>query len=139
MNPVELQTAIFARLNNASVTATLSTAYGVTAVFNEWVPQLTDGGDPVGFPFVTFSFPASGPFDSKDAIGQDSTIQVDVWSRDNGTSVKVIGKAIYDRMHRQALGVTGHITTECTDMVFERDPDGITRRCRMAFRVLSIA
>jgi hypothetical protein len=139
MNPIELQTAIFARLNDTSVTATLSTAYGVTAVFNEWVPQLTDGGDPIGFPFVTFSFPTSGSFDDKDAIGQDSVVQVDVWARTNGTNIKAISKAVYDRMHRQALGVTGHITTECTAMVFERDPDGITRRCRMSYRVLSIA
>ena len=139
MDPTELQTAVFAQLNHSSITATLSTAYGVTAVFNEWVPQVTDSGDPLGFPFVTFSFPASGSFDDKGALGQDSTIQVDVWARSNGTSIKTIANAVYDRMHRQALSVTGHITTECTDMVFERDPDGITRRCRMSYRVLAIA
>ena len=126
MDPTELQTAVFAQLNHSSITATLSTAYGVTAVFNEWVPQLTDGGDPIGFPFITMSFPTSGSFDDKDAIGQDTTVQVDVWARNNGTNIKAISKAVYDRMHRQALGVTGHITTECTAMVFERDPDGIT-------------
>jgi hypothetical protein len=139
MNPVELQTAIFARLNDASVTSSLSTAYGVTAVFNEWATQLTDSGDPIGFPFVTFSFPASNEFDDKGAIGQNSVVQVDVWARDNGSVIKALGKAVYDRLHRQALSVSGHITTQCEDMVFERDPDGITRRCRMSFRVLSIA
>lgn len=139
MNPDELQTAIFARLNHASVTATLSTAYGLTAIFNEWVPQVTDAGDPLGFPFVTMTFPASTAFDDKLAIGQNSIVQVDVWARGNGAGIKVLGKAIYDRMHRQTLGVTGHITTQCEDMVFERDPDGITRRCRMNFRVLALA
>jgi hypothetical protein len=139
MNPIELQTAIYARLNHASITATLSTAYGVTAVFNEWVPQLTDSGDPLGFPFVTFSFPASTAFDDKTATGQDSLVQVDVWARNNGTGIKVLGQAVYDRLHRQALAVTGHITTQCEGMVYERDPDGITRRCRMSFRVLAIA
>ena len=139
MDPTELQTAVFAQLNHSSITATLSTAYGVTAVFNEWVPQLTDGGDPIGFPFITMSFPTSGSFDDKDAIGQDTTVQVDVWARNNGTNIKATSKADYDRMLRPARGVTGHITTECTAMVFERDPDGITRRCRMSYRVLAIA
>lgn len=139
MNPEELQSAVFARLNHTSITATLSTAYSVTAIFNEWASQLTDSGDPIGFPFVTMSFPASTEFDDKGAIGQNSIVQVDVWARDNGTGIKALGKAIYDRLHRQALTVSGHITTQCEDMVFERDPDGITRRCRMSYRVLSIA
>jgi hypothetical protein len=139
MNPEELQAAVFARLNHSSVTATLSTAYGVTAVFNEWAPQLTDAGDPIGFPFVTMSFPASTAFDDKTETGQNSVVQIDVWARSNGTNIKAISKAVYDRLHRQALGVTGHITTQCEDMVFERDPDGITRRCRMNYRVLALA
>lgn len=139
MNPDELQTAIYARLNHSSVTASLSTAYGVTAIFNEWAPQVDDSGDPIGFPFITMSFPASTAFDDKTAAGQDSVVQVDVWARNNGTGIKALGKAVYDRLHRQALSVTGHITTQCEDMVFERDPDGITRRCRMSFRVLAIA
>jgi hypothetical protein len=139
MNPEELQAAIFARLNHSSVTATLSTAYGVTAVFNEWAPQLTDAGDPIGFPFVTMSFPASTAFDDKTQTGQNSAVQIDVWSRVNGNQVKTIAKAVYDRLHRQALGVSGHITTQCEDMVFERDPDGITRRGRLTFRVLALS
>lgn len=138
MNPVELQNAIYARLNDVSVTALLTTGYGSAAIFNEWVPQVTDAGDPAFFPFVTFSFPASGPFDDKGDVGQSSLVQVDIWSRVNSTQVKAIAAAVYARLHRQVLSVTGHITTDCEGMDFERDPDGITRRGRLTFRVLSL-
>jgi len=139
MNPVELQAAIYARLNVAGITALLTASYGVTAIFNEWVPQVTDAGDPAFFPFVTMSFPASTEYDDKTATGQNSIVQIDVWSRVNSTQVKVIAKAVYDALHRQALAVTGHVTTQIEDMTFERDPDGITRRGRLSFRVLAIA
>ncbi len=138
MNPVELQTAIYTRLNASTVTSLLTASYGTTAIFNEWVPQVTDAGDPAFFPFITMSFPASNPYDDKDQVGQSSLVQIDAWSRVNTTQVKAIAKAVYDRMHRQDLGVTGHIQTLCEDMVFERDPDGITRRGRMIFRVLAL-
>ena len=139
MNPVELQTAIHTRLNATSVTSLLTASYGTTAIFNEWVPQVTDAGDPAFFPFITMSFPASTAYDDKGEIGQSSVVQIDVWSRVNTTQVKAIAKAVYDRLHRQDLGVTGHITTQCEDMVFERDPDGITRRGRLSFRVLALS
>lgn len=139
MNPDELQTAIYARLNHSSVTASLAAGYGVTAIFNEWVPQVTDAGDPAYFPFITMSFPASTEYDDKSAAGQSSVVQIDVWSRSNASTVKTIAKAAYDRLHRQALSVTGHITTQVEDMVFERDPDGITRRARIMVRVLALS
>ena len=139
MNPVELQAAIYARLNVVGITALITASYGVTAIFNEWVPQVTDAGDPAFFPFVTMSFAASTEYDDKTATGQNSLVQIDVWSRANSTQVKVIAKAVYDALHRQALAVTGHLTTQIEDMTFERDPDGITRRGRLSFRVLAIA
>ena len=139
MNPVELQAAIYARLNVAIVTSLLTTQYGTVAIFNEWVPQVNDAGDPAYFPFVTMSFPAATPFDDKTDLGANSLVQIDVWSRKNNTEVKLIAKAAYDVLHRQALNVAGHVTTQSEDLVFERDPDGITRRARMTFRVLAIA
>lgn len=138
MNPAELQTAIFTALNHSSVTTGLSAAYGVTAIFNEWVPQVTDAGDPVGFPFITMTFPSSLEYDDKLASGQNSLVQIDIWSRDNGTQVKAIAAAARARLHRQTLGVTGFITAQVEEMVFERDPDGITRRGRLRVRVLAL-
>jgi len=139
MNPVELQAAIYARLNVFAIAPQLTTGYGVTAIFNEWVPQVTDAGDPAFFPFITMSFPASTAFDDKSDAGANSLVQIDVWSRKNSAQVKTIAGLIYDALHRQALGVSGHITTQIEDMAFERDPDGITRRARMTFRVIAIA
>jgi len=139
MNPVELQAAIYARLNVFAIAPQLTTGYGVTAIFNEWVPQVTDAGDPAFFPFITMSFPASTAFDDKSDAGANSLVQIDVWSRKNSAQVKIIAGLIYDALHRQALGVSGHITTQIEDMAFERDPDGITRRARMTFRVIAIA
>jgi hypothetical protein len=139
MNPEELQAAIYARLNVVGITGLLTASYGVNAIFNEWVPQVTDAGDPSFFPFITMSFPASTPFDDKTAAGANSLVQIDVWSRANTSQVKIIAKAVYDALHRQALGVVGHVATQAEDMVFERDPDGLTRRARLTFRVIAIA
>ena len=138
MNPAELQTAIYDRLNDTDVTDLLTTGYGIAAIFSEWAPQVTDAGDPAFFPFVSFSFPSSVPFDDKLTVGQSSLVQVDVWSRVNTTQVKAIAKVIYDRLHRQPLEVAGHITTQCEGMDFTRDPDGLTRRGMLTFRVLAL-
>jgi len=139
MNPDELQVAIYARLNVVGITGLLTAGYGVTAIFNEWVPQVTDAGDPAFFPFISMSFPAATPFDDKTALGANSLVQIDVWSRKNSAQVKTIAGLIYDELHRQDLGVAGHVATQIEDMVFERDPDGLTRRARMTFRVIAIA
>jgi hypothetical protein len=139
MNPEELQAAIYARVNVVGITGLLTSSYGVNAIFNEWVPQVTDAGDPAFFPFITMSFPASTPFDDKTAAGANSLIQIDVWSRVNTSQVKVIATAVYDALHRQDLGAVGHVATQAEDMVFERDPDGLTRRARLTFRVIAIA
>lgn len=139
MNPDELQIAIYERMNHTSITALLTTGYGVTALFDEWVPQVTDSGDPAFFPFITFSFPNSAPFDDKTNAGHDSIIQIDIWSRTSGDEVKRIAKAVYDRTHRQALSVAGHITTEVQGQSFSRDPDGITRRGMLTLRVMALA
>ena len=139
MNPTALQAAIYAKLNVAAVTAPLTAGYGFTAIFNEWVPQVDDAGDPAFFPFVTFSFPSSVEYDDKDDSGENSLVQIDVWSRKNTTEVKTIAAAIRAQLHRQSLAVSGHITTQVEDMVFERDPDGITRRGRITVRVLALA
>lgn len=139
MTPAELQVAIYTKLNVVGVTGSLTTDYGLTAIFNEWVPQVDDAGDPAYFPFITMSFPASTEYDDKDDEGQNSLVQIDVWSRKNNTEVKTIAAAIRTQLHRQSLAVTGHITTQVEDMVFERDPDGITRRGRIMVRVLALA
>ena len=139
MNPVELQVEIYERLNIVGITSLLTTGYVVAAIFNEWVPQVTDAGDPAFFPFISMSFPAATPFDDKTAVGANSLVQIDVWSRVNSAQVKTIAGLIYDELHRQDLGVAGHVATQIEDMVFERDPDGITRRGRLTFRVIAIA
>jgi hypothetical protein len=139
MNPVELQTAIYSRLNHSSVTAMLTAGYGLPAIFSEWAPQVNDSGDPAFFPFVTFSFPSSSEYDDKGDEGQNSVVQVDVWSRVGTVEVKMIAAAVRARLHRQDLAVTGHITTQCEAMDFSRDPDGVTRRGLLSFRVLALA
>lgn len=138
MNPVELQTAIYNRLNDVSVTALLTDDYGMAAIFSEWAPQVTDAGDPAFFPFITFSFPSSLAFDDKLNAGQSSLVQIDIWARDNTVLVKTIAKIVNDRLHRQVLSIAGHITTQNEGMEFEIDPDGITRRGRLTFRVLAL-
>jgi len=134
MNPEQLQQAVYAALNVAGITSLLGTG----GIVNEWAGQVLDSSDPAPFPFVTFSFPASVPFETKDGTGQRSVVQVDVWSRVNTSQVKTIAGAVYEALHRQALAVTGHISTELTGMDFSRDPDGITRRGMLRFEVVAL-
>jgi len=134
MNPEQLQQAVYTALNVAGIISLLGTG----GIMNEWSGQVLDSADPAPFPRITFSFPASVPFETKDGTGQRSVVQVDVWSRVNTSQIKTIAKAVYEALHRQALAVTGHITTELKSMDFSRDPDGITRRGMLLFEVVAL-
>ena len=127
-----LQTAIHARLSHSSVTSLLGTG----GIRNEWQRQVLDSADAAPFPFITVTYPGSAPFDTKDEIGLDARVQVDVWARDDSLAIKTIADAVYSRLHRGDLEIDGHITTEAEEAQFLRDPDGITRRALLRFRVV---
>jgi hypothetical protein len=52
---------------------------------------------------------------------------------------ETITRAIYEAIDRSTIGVVGHIETQCEEIRFSLDPDGLTRRGLMSFRVVALA
>jgi hypothetical protein len=138
MNSAAMQTAIFTALNVPALTDLLTASYMFGPIAHEQMQQVADSGEGAFFPYVTFSIPADPGFNDKDTSGNDARVQVDAWSRTNDTAVKVIADMIFSLLHRQPLSIAGHITTENEGVDFSRDPDGITRRAMLTFRVLAL-
>lgn len=142
MKASALQQAVYARLNDSSITALLSAAYApLPAIFTD-VPQAADSEAEANFPFITFGADAITPYDIKDAPGGSAIVQVDIWDRAASMlDLKMVVDAVDARMRRQAMTITGatHITTELDSCTFTRDPDGKTKRALVLYRVLWIA
>ena len=141
INAAALQSGVYARLNDVSVTGLLSTAYGVSAIFTD-VPQADDSGAATQFPYITIGNDNIAPYDTKGSTGGNAVVQVSIWSRvASDLQIKGIADAVYARMHRQPMTITGvtHITTEFEGMTLVDDPDGKTRQAVMLFRVIYLA
>lgn len=126
---VELQTALFARLNSQ-----------LNVPVYDAVPQAVDAGDNSAFPYVTIGDDLSSEFDTDTSIGFDTDCTIHVWSRYRGKrEVKQIQKAIYDALHLHNLSVSGYHTVmvlfETADSFM--DADGITRHGVMVFRIVT--
>lgn len=134
MNAAELQQAVYDALNVVGITGQLGTG----GISNEWAQQVVDAAGTGAFPFITMTFPAAGPFNTDTLNGYSAIVQVDIWDRDNGQRIKTLAEDVYAVLHRQAIGVTGLITVEHEDIQFMRDPDGITRRAMLQFRVIAL-
>jgi hypothetical protein len=142
MKSDDLQTAIYTRLNNSSVTSLLSTYYSpLVAIFSD-VPQAADSELESAFPFITIGGDTINPFDSKDDLGGSAVVQIDVWDRATSMlDLKAVVDAVDNRLRRQPLSISGvtHITTELDSCNFSKDPDGKTKRALILYRVLWIA
>ena len=140
MNPVAVRQAVFTKLNVSGLTSLLTTGYGgLPAVFHEKAPQVDDSGSASFFPYVSFWQVTDIGFNDKLTNGIEAIIQVDVWSRLDTTQCEAIAKKVYDLLHRQPLTLTGHFSTDCESMDFQRDPDGKTRHGILRFRVLALS
>ncbi len=132
-----LQQAIYARINDASVTSLLSAEYS-PSIFTT-VPQQVDSGADKYFPFVSFGQDTLGPYDTKSVDGGDVIVQLDVWARKRSMlDLKEICDAIDTRLRHQPLSITGttHIDTDLESVTIIDDPDGKTTHAVMLFRVL---
>lgn len=140
MNPAALREAIFDALNVIDVTILLSDEYGaIPAIFSEAALQATDSGAGEFFPYVSFSVPSDFAYNDKGRTGSSSVVQIDVWSRSGIDECETITRAIYESIDRTSIGVVGHIETQCEEIRFSLDPDGLTRRGLMSFRVIALA
>ena len=141
MKAAALQQAIYNRLNDASVTSLLSTAYApLVPIFSLGsVPQSADSESDLAFPYLTFYAVSITPFDVKDKVGGSAIVQIDTWARSlSDLAVNQIGDAIDARLRRQTLSISGatHITTELVTSQLLDDPDGKTKHLVTQYRVL---
>jgi hypothetical protein len=141
MKAAALQQAIYNRLNDASVTSLLSTAYSpLVPIFSLGsVPQSADSESDAAFPYLTFYAVSITPFDVKDKVGGSAVVQIDVWARTlSDLAVNQIGDAIDARIRRQPLSISGatHITSELITSQLLDDPDGKTKHLVIQYRVL---
>jgi hypothetical protein len=134
-----IQQAVYARLNDVSLTSLLSAAYSpLPAIFTD-VPQAADSGDATRFPFVTIGDDTVQGYDTKDQIGGVALVQIDVWARAaSKLAIKAIADVIDLRMRRQPLTITNatHIDTIFESQTPMDDPDGKTKRIMLRYRVL---
>lgn len=123
-----LQSKIFTTLNTDN---TLTSTLGAN-VFDD-VPEET------AFPLVVLGEDTTVDFSTKDLIGSETTINIDVFSRYRGSKeTKEIMDRIHTLLHDSSLTVSGvnliNLRFEFSDVI--RDPDGITRHGIMRFRAI---
>lgn len=137
MRAKALQEAIYARINDASVTSLLSAEYSPSIFTN--VPQQVDSGADKYFPFISFGQDTIGPYDTKAVDGGDVVVQLDVWARSRSMlALKQICDTVDARLRHQPLSISGttHIDTDLESVTIIDDPDGKTTHAVMLFRVL---
>ena len=123
-----LQSKIFTTLNTDN---TLTNTLGAS-VFDD-VPEET------AFPLVVLGEDTTVDFSTKDLVGSETTINIDIFSRYRGSKeTKNIMDRIHTLLHDSSLTVSGvnliNLRFEFSDVI--RDPDGITRHGIMRFRAI---
>jgi hypothetical protein len=111
-------------------------------IYSQASPQIFESDSAAYFPFVVFSFPVLESFADFEHSGMNAQVQVDVWHRTRSEkAIKPIAEAVFDALHRQplpSLVLAGHIETQCQSISFDIEPDGVTRRALLEFRVLTL-
>jgi hypothetical protein len=129
----EIQKAIFAKL---SADAPLNNV--IKGLFDS-VPQESDSGSDIVFPYVTIGDDTALDWDTDTSVGKEATLTIHSWSRHRGRSeVKQIQGLIYDALHVSQLNVVGYNTVLCFSEYSESlvDPDGLTRHGVQRFRLI---
>jgi len=127
-----LQQAIFNRLNVTAITNLVAGIY-------DHVPQPIDSADDTAFPYIVIGAVRVSEDDTDDVLGFDARAEVHVWSRQRGRKqTKEIQDAIYARLHRADLTITGYHSISCDHEFSESvvDADGLTRHGVQQFRIL---
>tara|TARA_R110000772_G_scaffold209574_4_gene320128 strand:+ start:717 stop:1112 length:396 start_codon:yes stop_codon:yes gene_type:complete len=93
-----IQTALFSRLNGASL--------GATVV--DYMPQSADGGETTGFPYVVMGRIIFTEDDTQTRNGGSFIARIHTHTRDGSmVGCKAIQDAIFAALHRQEMTVTG--------------------------------
>lgn len=139
MKSNEVQAAIYSALStDATLTALLSQDWDAGVAVFPFGPSGDAQGDNL-YPYVSFQPQSHPPFDDKGATGGQPLYQVNVWTRtDDFDQGATIADRIIALLHRQTLSISGanHVDTGLASLTPTPDPDGITRRHLMLFRIL---
>lgn len=90
-------------------------------------PQVTDGGSVATFPYVEVGAIVVAPFDTRSELGLDAIARIHTRSRSAGMQeCKTMQGAMYDRLHRGVLAVSGFntITIQRENSFCDRMADG---------------
>lgn len=138
MNSAEVQKSVYGVLvGNATLIASLSSAWGYDAVFSD-VPQ-ENADDNSFYPFISFGPDTTTPWDTKGSGGGESVLDLSVWSRSGDyVEAKEIAAQVWALLHRTEYAISGStlVTSDMESSVSIMDPDGETRRVLMQFRVI---
>jgi uncharacterized protein DUF3168 len=113
-----LQTALFSRLNGASL--------GVAGVYDV-APQAADSGNGAAFPYVVMGRVIHSQYDTQTKTGHAAQIRIHTFSRSGAMlECKTIQGAIYDALHKSVLSVAGfnNFSLLREDSDCEPDQDG---------------
>ena len=139
LGELALQTAVFTTLSNyAPLTALLATYGGSPAIFDA-PPQVDDAGDNTDYPYLSFGYSVSQPFDGDTFTGSESIVSIHTWGRgQNFAQIKAIMEQVYNALHRVDFAISGHAILGCDIDQSEtmRDPDGETVHGVQRFRII---
>ncbi len=104
-------------------------------------PQMFESENAALFPFITYSVPADQISRTKDKVGANAIVQVDIWHRTPAmTDLYPISDAVVAALDNVTLEpFDGFICCQCVSREFDTDPDGKTKRAMLEFRVTSLA
>jgi exonuclease III len=143
MTGLEIQKAVFAKLDGAALVTNLLAAHatevGKKAIYDD-VPQLEAPESEVAFPYVVLGDLTILPADTDSTRGRETTITIHTFSRYFGTKeTHEIMDAIRATLDDATLAIAGEKFVFCFWEFAEtlRDPDGRTRHGVQRFRLLT--
>jgi hypothetical protein len=112
-----------------AVVARLKVHAGVSAAVGAKVYD-TPPAD-AAYPYISFGPSSAVPDDEEGIWGREETLQIDVWTRDNGLlhPCRAITDAVYDALHEVTLDLDmpwANVETNVTLLQVFQDIDGIT-------------
>lgn len=120
----------------AALFAVLSDEFGDTSAP---VPVFDHVPQSIAYPYIVIGDGSSVDWGTKDSVGTEQDVQIEVWSRYRGRKeAHQISARIYDRLHEQALSVADQ---QCVLIRFEseertREADGQSYRVALRYRAL---
>lgn len=130
--------ACYARINVPAITALLSGQYAPQpAIFQRGRVLRNQSGDAQFFPYLTYHLVSDVDWSTKDGLGGEASVQIDVWSR-SGSAMEpsLIARQVMMATVRQDWNIPGFITCERESVALLDDPDGLTKHAMIRVRLL---